>query len=670
MTQQSGPGRDQWADSRFSRRQLLAATSGVGLTAVAGCSGIGDGSDPDTTESNAGDEQEEENGDETNGDDTEPATPLKIGADVQMGQLNLNPKLSLNPAARPGDITKPLYNEYFHTPGDERKGVLLEDWNIDSTNSARPTITFKFREDFEWKRNADSTTHPVTAEDYHRSKMLDILADEPGRRPEDSEQPELVDTYTIKRQWGNQVSKGLIWQALLDGKTLEFCREEFRQEYQDLDDVRNSSSQEAENVRAAVAGTVSSKLITPERKFTHGQLQVATVTETGVELEGNPDHPSSEGIELPGVTFERVTSDTRGQFISSGQIDAGSNPLPDQLESAVPDGYENLDTWRGTGGWKLHLNFQNTHIERVNVRRAILAAIDTPQIQANSNLGGAPVETQVGLGAGAYTDEVSQAFLDKLYDYPHTKDIAAAEGFLEREGYQKINGTYSSPDQAKVKLSLLVTSKFSKRTTAADAIKANLEELGFKIDLEKVAYNNFVSNYESYNYDIALDFKFSGVADSFSPYQSIGFALIETGVPRWKDPEPDSGKTPEEIGGPAPEKSPRNKAIESALPKEVGCLSDCDEMTTYHMRDDWKLWRQTPETLSEDSAYALTKTERLEKMMWWWNYYLPDIHISTAQNGVWGNTSAYNWPDETGPMGPYQERGLYGMIKNDMITPK
>jgi len=48
----------------------------------------------------------------------------------------------------------------------------------------------------------------------------------------------------------------------------------------------------------------------------------------------------------------------------------------------------------------------------------------------------------------------------------------------------------------------------------------------------------------------------------------------------------------------------------------------------------------------------------------------PRCHISTAQNGVWGNTSAYNWPDETGPMGPYQEQGLYGMIKNDMITPK
>jgi len=641
------PDNDTYSSSYsgLSRRKLLAATSGLGVAAVAGCLSPGD--------SDSGEN-------------------LKIGENIQTEQINMNPKLSNNPTERPGDVSEPLYNEYFYTPGDERKGVLLEDWNIDSTNRARPELTFKFREDFEWKRETDGETHSVTAKDYHRNRMVDILIDDPksNNRPEDYEQPELVDKYTIKRKWGDPSSKDLIWQTLLDGKTLEFCRKEFDDEYDKLDEYRNSSSQEAENVRTDVAKTVSSKRITPEQKFTHGPLQVANVTGTGVELEENSKHPSGQDLELPGVTFRSTNNETEGQFIGSGLIDAGSNPLPSQLEGGVPDGYENLDTWRGTGGWKLHLNFQNTHIERVNVRRAILAAIDTPQIVANSNLGGKAVKTQCGLGRGAYSDDVSDEFVDKLYDYPDSKDIAKAEEFLEREGYQKINGTYSSPNQAEVKLSLLVGSKFPKRTRAADTIKANLQELGFKIELEKVSDNTFLSNYESYNYDICIDFKFSGVADSFSPYQSIGFALIEKGVTEWTDDDTSDDKSPEDIGGPYPDTSPRNKPIKSALPKEVGCLYDCDEMGSYHIRDDWKLWRQTPEGSIDGTEFEKTKTERLKKIMWWWNYFLPDIHFSTSESGVWGNTNDYNWPSETGPTGPYQERGLYGMIKNNVITPK
>lgn len=160
---------------------------------------------------------------------------------------------------------------------------------------------------------------------------------------------------------------------------------------------------------------------------------------------------------------------------------------PETLESIVGDEGEVLGAL-GTGVEKIQLNFSdpNTEVDGQNsevntphpfltddaVRQAMAMAIDREQIA--TNLYGSPATANMLVGLAAF-ESPNTSF---------TYDPAAAEALLEEAGWV-MDGNVRAKDG--VELSMVLTSTVNQRRQRTQAVvKANLESIGFEVELNQV----------------------------------------------------------------------------------------------------------------------------------------------------------------------------------------
>lgn len=188
---------------------------------------------------------------------------------------------------------------------------------------------------------------------------------------------------------------------------------------------------------------------------------------------------------------------TRLRALRSGQLDA-TNLNPDQIKEAK-DGSVTVTTVPYAGAFILYLNMSRPNLSNVQVRKAMSMAIDRKGIGDSLQSGQCPASDQV-FPAGSFAND--PAVKGDFYKF----DTAAAKKLLSDAGLA--NGfTFTS---------VVINVPFYARQ--AEAVQAQLAEIGIKMDLREIEPAQLLSQFAI---DKSVDSYFSTTGGFVDPAKTV-----------------------------------------------------------------------------------------------------------------------------------------------------
>ena len=347
-----------------------------------------------------------------------------------------------------------------------------------------------------------------------------------------------------------------------------------------------------------------------------GPFELTMAESTRYELDTYPGHPLAEDIAIDVVRLPIADGNRKDELLLQGELDFGDGPL-DLDTPTHPDHVEELDRYRLDHGFKLLFNWRNDHIATRGVRRAIASVLPIPDILENAEMG-IPTEVQTGMGAIADEQWFDEEFLDSLVRYPVDADEESAVSFMEEAGYRRTGGEWHDPDGEPVRLRL-VGPTWDRWTVALLSVESALDTFGFDVSTDAIEAGTFYERLATGGFDIAPWWSGSrpfGAYNVTSAWPSgLGYGT--------DDPERET--------------SPYDKPVRVTIPTDVGALTDDDGNEEINLVEQWRTLRSAPNDEEVSDAAAVFAQ--------WWNYDLPDLHVSDVEQVIWGNTRDFVWPD-------------------------
>jgi len=204
----------------------------------------------------------------------------------------------------------------------------------------------------------------------------------------------------------------------------------------------------------------------------------------GVTGVGTPQIRSRTGDDRSGTFY-----DPR-DVVAGGEADIGTGVIGDGLgefhREQVPGRIEQLQTWPNpaSGGVQLTFNWDNEHLRRLWVRRALVAAAPLERTRRNAyGSGTAPVSAQSGMLGRTDVSAFGTAFVDSLYDYPLAADHDIAASWLRTAGYERADGLWRAPNGDSLALTLCV---FAPNVQQVQTLASGLEAFGVAVDVRQL----------------------------------------------------------------------------------------------------------------------------------------------------------------------------------------
>ena len=325
--------------------------------------------------------------------------------------------------------------------------------------------------------------------------------------------------------------------------------------------------------------------------------------------------------------------------IGPGNADFAPGPLPDPIEQATT--YPSP----AAGGQQLLFNWENDHLRRLWVRRAVVAAAPLALVRDNGG-GRAAVSPTHDAGMLSRADEraFDASFLDSLYDYPVERDEETAAEWLREAGYDRQGGEWVGPDGDRLGLTLL---SFSAQYNSTRAIADSLQSFGVGVDFEQIRrfeYPNYVNGGE---FDLLL----ASVPGGRSPVQFYG-DWFSTGE-GWTATSPIT-VAGNPLGSCTEEPPMASVPASVTLPEEPGAIRI--EGVDYGDGGAAYEW-DAGETVSVCEAIerlrtadeAATAREAARVCARWYNYAVPNVVFRQRRAGVWAHTGRLSLPLGDGP---------------------
>ncbi|WP_164471559.1 periplasmic substrate-binding domain-containing protein [Halosimplex salinum] len=332
-------------------------------------------------------------------------------------------------------------------------------------------------------------------------------------------------------------------------------------------------------------------------------------------------------------------------YLSGEEVDFGTGVIAeakgDFFAADVPDDVEQLATWPNPagGGLQLTFNWENEHLRRLWVRRAIAAAAPLARMRLNQyGKGTMAPSTWTGMLGTTPETVFEPGFLDSLYDYPLAADYERAATWLRRAGYERVDGLWTSPEGSTLSLTLTV---FSPEIAEIETLVAGLESFGVAIEIRQLLGGGL--DYEDNIRRGAFDLLLTDVPGGWSPttYYNDWFAAGEgwTAIP----PIAVAGNPL----GSCRDDPPLASVPESVtLPEDPGALAVdgvdyADGGATYEFDDAG----ETVSPCSEVERLRAPDTgeagfrEAARRCARWYNYALPNVVFVQDRVGLWTNRS-------------------------------
>jgi len=455
------------AGPTIDRRTTISLLSAAGLGGLAGCAGGGGGTEA------GGDE-----GTNTGSDDGDSMDSTPTGGRLQAGWFtgsidNLDP-----PYISVGQYFQLAANVFSGLtklgPDLQIEGDLAEDWSIADDGA---TFTFSLRDDVTF-HNGNS----FTADDVEYTIRRTIEEETPAASKLSSLQPiddggvEVGGDYEVTIRWESPNATSLVYLTRGPGRAVTIVNQQAIEEMG------------ADQYNITPVGT--------------GPFEVTNHnTGNNITFDAYDDYfeTDDDGNQLPyldGIDVQMIPEPASiVNALRSGDIQF-ANLLPLQnLDQVESDNEASLDTAPGINWYGLAMNQEREPFNSLQARRGIAKVIDNERFVETAYFGNALADTGViNRGTGWAWRE----------NKPSNQDYAPDEGqqLIEESG------------AAGAGFSILANEG---GTREAEAMRLQLNEAGFDVDIEQVTSSTYWTRYEEGDYDVTI----SGSIIDPDPEQSL-----------------------------------------------------------------------------------------------------------------------------------------------------
>lgn len=502
---------------------------------------------------------------------------------------------------------------------DRELADLVTDLEIE-----RNSATVRFSEAFSWWSG-----DPVTARDRWIAHRIDDLLGVRNRWTDVT----LVDDYTLEYTFETPLRRRIALDTVV-GTILDTPAWVFAEWRDRLADASTDSR------RRSVAEDLQTTAIRPKRAMNDGigcgPYEISEVSINRIMFERFEDHPRAADISVPRAWFPVAGDQQAHGLARDGLLDIGEGHPAGDSGIDVPDYIEELARYRTDFGPKLSFNWAAPHVGRRNVRRAFLCAIPLDGIADHLDWGH-PMSVQTGLSVGA-AEEWLGPLREELHAYPVERDREAAREYLRRAGYERRGGDWIGPEGHTLEVRLRAP-RWGGWEQFGQEARTTLIDVGFDVTLSTAGVTTFGSLLESNGYD-AIAWWTQGTP--FSAYNVHDESLTGLG---YGVTDPDT------------ERSARDKPVEPTIPSEPGALQVDGDGRRINLVE---LWEELRRPISEERTREIVRL-----FARWWNYDLPDLHLTTRSKRVWGNTRDFDWPAEGSDI--YRHAGPQNSVDYNLI---
>lgn len=623
MAAEKRPNSDTSIASRLTRRRLLAL-SGAASAGLAGCSGSPEQSSPtagaDTT---------------TEGPQTtvkQEGTPVTTSLASHRGSWEPS-KTNMNRYAPAGN--EPPWLNYLWFEGTiyrNNKGELIY-LTIDdvSFEQGGKEVVFNFNENFQWW---DGTQ--VTAEDYLIQRQIGLFQ-QYGSLEEAPITLEQEDDFTVREIRSTPVNPSA--RLLQHTQALYTKRDIYREWLEKYKDAGGSDA--VEQVTSDLTKLQIPLADAVEQGYGMSMFKPTEWNPNRVTLEKFSGHPRSDWTNLETWTWELVSGDQKfDQAFKSGRFDMGELNFDLVAES---DTIENVAEFPLPGVPKLTMNFQNKHLGRRGVRRAIAYLIDHDEIRqvlrANFGTPYKPHPEINGMAKPVGTGWVGSDYLDSMLHYGAKAQPEKARQALQNEGYTKEGDRWVGPDGDAIEGLKYTSPPWGIYQKINKYLAPILTDFGIGTESVLPSRSNFYKRLnETFNFDMVNWFHFGfhpttsyNVGQQFGPTGLDNYRAVAEPVENIEDTPTLNAETSPRLGHP----------IRPTFPSEVGAKEvSGDGQTLFPIK-----WLNiVGATQDRERVVDLTK-----KLSWYYNWQIPHIGFYEEVWNYWAKTDTFtfrgNHPD-------------------------
>lgn len=607
----------------YSRRNWLRGLgAAAGFSAIAGCGGR---NTTDASPGNGGGGQTDD-GTSANREPMEPVLDRTVGSDTPPQNLQWNTfsnsKLSNN--------TVGLLMEFgaLLNARGELIPIAFDDWEYDESDDS---LTITINENVKnW--NGDRWT----AEDM---KAYWGVVHHQAPESSDWRKLEAVDKSTLKFYYKEPQNFDLLKNSAIAGSIMGWNKDIWRPWVDRFKDAADQDERD-QITKELTEYTISTQEMIDKGLGTSA-FKLDNVTETEILLKKWDGHRLADEIEIEEWRLPHAATTARSdELISNDEIDMDKAPLNQRFKNKVPDYIKDLSTWEGKWMVKMLINSTNREfLQDVNFRRAMAAVIDTEGI-VQRNGSGFPVEVNTGMDLKLSEEYVGDQMTDYI-DYGTNSRPDLAEQYLEKAGYSRQNGTVVDENGNELPPMRFVAGTAETWFLPAQVAQAQLKEFGFNVEFNSIERGTKLTlvNESMGDWDLSTESHYAGGTQHPISYFAWGsFWGWRLAAGNWT-PSAGSEENVKQWLGEGREYSPFNgKPLTPEIPTEIGATDLSGETKRINI---YELNQEMRTPVSEERTYEI-----IRDLSWAWNFHMPDIDLINSQQGCWGDTKNFDWPDD------------------------
>ncbi|WP_339106138.1 ABC transporter substrate-binding protein [Haloterrigena salinisoli] len=481
---------------------------------------------------------------------------------------------------------------------------FFEDLSVDGRE-----VTLEFSDEWSFWNGND-----ITAEDYLIEQEIWRYQD-----PEASpiEGHELVDDYTVKRIYKDDISPTIAKSNAGAGTSAP--KSVFREYYERYEDATTASEREAVT-DDLLQMTIDTQEFVDEG-YGSSLFKIEDFNSSETLATKWEDHPWSDRTDIEQIRVKPTEGTQVEQLEKSDELDM-TQYITENQRSDYPDNIENIYELDHYSCRKYILNWNNKHLARRPVRRAIISAIDIPSIVDAANQTGlmaSPTQVQTGIRASIEEKYLGEDFVDNLIDYPVEADEETAVEYMQEAGYSREGGEWIGPDGDATDFTA-ITQAGVRKSQPMKVLTDHLSEFGFNVEMEAVG-QDYYSRVQEWEFDIAWMWHVALPYWHPVAYFSNDFYGLLAG-----DVNSDS------------DTGPTGVPFSLEIPGEVGATevgSNGEEINPAQLMVDLE------GASSEEETIEITRT-----LAQWVNFDLPVIVHLQEKRGFAGDTENFDFPSE------------------------
>ncbi|WP_423747088.1 ABC transporter substrate-binding protein (plasmid) [Haladaptatus sp. SPP-AMP-3] len=615
----------------LTRRQWLALGGSATMAGLAGCGGSNP-NDPDVTMSGTP-------GDDSSGSNGKNGTPVTTELHMRAPVSWQPSKANINPFTDTKNTEFWMDNMWWESlvwpnaKGDPMY-FLADEINIKGSGCE---VEIKLNDEYTWW---DGT--PVTAQDFRTAAVITDYKESYG--PDETDDSwEVVDKHTLKHHLAGPANPSL--QKTASAYYTVPAKHDYFKSW--LDKYEDAGGQSAvEKVTKELTSTTITLNDLTEKGLGCGLWKPKQLSPTNAVHEKYEDHPRADWTNLKTFNWHLISEKQKAiQALNAGQLDMGDKTINQAKSNGNVDVFNQFGT---SSIVKLAMNWNNEHLARRPVRRAIAYLMDHDElvkvIKSTQGLNYKARDTVTGMSASTGNQWTSKGFQNKLIDYGRTSKPEKAKQVLKDAGYTKDGDVWAGPDGSRVEGLTYLTPPWTIYETIGKYLSPKLKEFGFGNELIIPSSSGFWKRWtDTHDFDMVNWFsKTSHPASAYSTVSVAGLGKFDE-VVNVKEPSGDCSvdrRTPDLSRS---RSKKLNQPIRPKFPKNVGQTGNGGAKQTLYPVKWGNIMSQTQST---KEVKGLTK-----KLMWYTNWQVPHIGFYDETRVYWGNQNKFDFPtgdDDTG----------------------